>query len=102
MNIKTVFTGLLSASALLGVISLSSVEFDANSRNATSPESTDLTLTNQDFPLLTSNGEFNVKDSRVMTLSKPVIITRDSRLITLDDSVISNIRVGTLDSRLTT
>ncbi|MDX5487150.1 hypothetical protein [Bacillus pumilus] len=105
MNFKTVLTGFLSASALLGVISLSSVEFDANSRKATSPESTDLTvrnatgntfttydfrlitLSNEDFPLLTSNGEFNAKDSRVMTL---------------DDSVISDIRIGTRDSRLTT
>ncbi|KEP29131.1 MULTISPECIES: hypothetical protein [Bacillus] len=104
MNFKTVLTGFLSASALLGVISLSSVDFDVNSRNATSPESTDLTvrnatgnsfttydfrlitLSNQDFPLLTSNDEFNVTDSRAMTF---------------DDSV-SAIRFGTRDSRLST
>ncbi|MCY7629380.1 hypothetical protein [Bacillus altitudinis] len=61
MNFKTVLTGFLSASALLGVISLSSVDFDANSRKATSPESVDLTVRNatgnsfttMDFPLIT-------------------------------------------------
>lgn len=104
MNFKTVLTGFLSASALLGVISLSSVEFDANSRKATSPEAIDLTVRNatgnnfttqdfrlitlyEDFPLLTSTGEFDITDSRVMTLG---------------DSVISNIRIGTRDSRLST
>ncbi|WP_234712558.1 hypothetical protein [Bacillus altitudinis] len=103
MNFKTVLTGFLSASALLGVISLSSVEFDANSRKATSPESTDLTgrnatgntfttydfrlitLSNEDFPLLTSNGEFNVTDSRAMTFENSVsairFVTRDSRVM---------------------
>lgn len=103
MNFKTVLTGFLSASALLGVISLSSVEFDANSRKATSPELTDLTvrnatgnsfttydsrlitLSNEDFPLLTSNGEFNVTDSRAMTFEDSIsairFVTSDSRVM---------------------
>ncbi|GLF92006.1 hypothetical protein Saga11_32650 [Bacillus safensis] len=89
---------------MLGVISLSSVDFDVNSRKATSPESTDLTvrnatgnifkthdfrlitLSNQDFHLLTSNDEFNITDSRAMTF---------------DDSV-SAIRFDTRDSKLST
>ncbi|MGP3740515.1 hypothetical protein ACTWKB_21175 [Bacillus sp. 4A_MP2] len=100
MNFKTVLTGFLSASALLGVISLSSVEFDANSRNATSPETIDLTVRNatgnsfttMDFPLITRS---TTQDFRLITS----IV--DSRAMTFDDSV-SAIRFVTRDSRVST
>lgn len=84
MNFKTVLTGFLSASALLGVISLSSVEFDANSRKATSPEAIDLTVRNA-----TGNG-FTTMDFPLITRST----TQDFHLITsIDESV--NSRVAT-------
>lgn len=100
MNFKTVLTGVLSASALLGVISLSSVEFDANSRNATSPEAIDLTVRNatgnsfttMDFPLITRS---TTQDFRLITS------IADSREMTFDDSI-SAIRFVTRDSRVST
>ncbi|WP_324657615.1 hypothetical protein SA286_18205 [Bacillus altitudinis] len=97
MNFKTVLTGFLSASALLGVISLSSVDFDVNSRNATSPESTDLTVRNatgssvttedtEDFPLITlsqQDNDFAVRNGTRSSENPDVRFgTRDSRLST--------------------
>ncbi|MBG9816829.1 hypothetical protein [Bacillus safensis] len=94
MNFKTVLTGFLSASALLGVISLSSVNFDVNSRNATSPESTDLTVRNatgssvttQDFPLITlskHDNDFAVRNGTRSSVNPDIRFgTRDSRLST--------------------
>ncbi|WP_342495044.1 hypothetical protein MHH29_06600 [Bacillus sp. FSL K6-0046] len=97
MNFKTVLTGFLSASTLLGVISLSSVDFDVNSRNATSPESTDLTVRNatgssvttedtEDFPLITlsqQDNDFAVRNGTRSSENPDVRFgTRDSRLST--------------------
>ncbi|MCP1150578.1 MULTISPECIES: hypothetical protein [Bacillus] len=81
MNVKTVLTGFLGATALLGVISLSSVDFDVNSRNATSPESTDLTV-NATGSSVTTEG-FAVRNG-----------TRSSENL--------DVRFGTRDSRLST
>lgn len=83
MNFKTVLTGFLSASALLGVISLSSVEFDANSRNATSPEAIDLTVRNatgnsfttMDFPLITRS---TTQDFRLITSIGESVTSRNA------------------------
>ncbi|WP_240688402.1 hypothetical protein [Bacillus sp. 005/A4HT-01/001] len=102
MNFKTVLTGFLSASALLGVISLSSVEFDANSRKATSPEVIDLTVRNatgnsfttMDFPLITRS---TTQDFRLITSIGESVT--DSRAMAFDDSV-SAIRFVTRDSRV--
>ncbi|WP_144525173.1 hypothetical protein [Bacillus pumilus] len=81
MNVKTVLTGFLSASALLGVISLSSVDFDVNSRNATSPESTDLTV-NATGSSVTTEG-FAVRNGTRSSENPDVRFgTRDSRLST--------------------
>ncbi|WP_144485819.1 hypothetical protein [Bacillus pumilus] len=81
MNVKTVLTGFLSASALLGVISLSSVDFDVNSRNATSPESTDLTV-NAAGSSVTTEG-FAVRNGTRSSENPDVRFgTRDSRLST--------------------
>ncbi|MES1037344.1 hypothetical protein [Bacillus pumilus] len=81
MNVKTVLTGFLGASALLGVISLSSVDFDVNSRNATSPESTDLTV-NATGSSVTTEG-FAVRNGTLSSENPDVRFgTRDSRLST--------------------
>ncbi|MBU8655497.1 hypothetical protein [Bacillus pumilus] len=81
MNVKTVLTGFLGASALLGVISLSSVDFDVNSRNATSPESTDLTV-NATGSSVTTEG-FAVRNGTRSSENPDVRFgTRDSRLST--------------------
>ncbi|WP_342491126.1 hypothetical protein MKX52_17370 [Bacillus sp. FSL R5-0422] len=81
MNVKTVLTCFLGASALLGVISLSSVDFDVNSRNATSPESTDLTV-NATGSSVTTEG-FAVRNGTRSSENPDVRFgTRDSRLST--------------------
>ncbi|ABV64124.1 hypothetical protein [Bacillus pumilus] len=81
MNVKTVLTGFLGATALLGVISLSSVDFDVNSRNATSPESTDLTV-NATGSSVTTEG-FAVRNGTRSSENPDVRFgTRDSRLST--------------------
>ncbi|WP_342497612.1 hypothetical protein [Bacillus sp. FSL R7-0672] len=82
MNFKTVLTGFLSASALVGVISLSSVDFDVNSRNATSPESTDLTVRNATGSSVTTE-DFAVRNGTRSSENPDVRFgTRDSRLST--------------------
>lgn len=79
--LKTVLTGFLGATALLGVISLSSVDFDVNSRNATSPESTDLTV-NATGSSVTTEG-FAVRNGTRSSENPDVRFgTRDSRLST--------------------
>lgn len=79
---------------MLGVISLSSVNFDVNSRNATSPESTDLTVRNatgssvttQDFPLITlsqHDNDFAVGNGTRSSVNPDIRFgTRNSRLST--------------------
>ncbi|WP_111292371.1 hypothetical protein [Bacillus safensis] len=80
MNFKTVLTGFLSASALLGAISLSTVDFDVNSRNATSSGTT------HDFPLLTfsqHDNDFTVRNGTRSSENPDIRLgTRDSRLST--------------------
>ncbi|WP_144556309.1 hypothetical protein [Bacillus pumilus] len=82
MNAKTVLTGFLSASTLLGVISLSAVDFDVNSRNATYPESTELTVRNATGSSVTTE-DFAVRNGTRSSENPDVRFgTRDSRLST--------------------